>query len=268
MRMYRHKFGRFPNLLAPRTYNEKMQLAKLTWRSPLLPVFVDKVRAKAFVAEHFGADLVTPNLYVGDNLPPRAERNWPLPYVIKVNHACKTNIFVRSQADIDWDAIEAKIDRWLARAYGRRMGEWAYSLVPRKVLVEPFLGDPATTPAEFKFTTLGGKVALISATTDRYGQRRAGHYDPEWRKLPVYFSPRPEPLDTPPPPQFERLKHIAEAFGERLPQVRLDFFVVDGQPRFSEITLYSGSGLAPIEPVEFDRELGDLWPRGKPADHW
>lgn len=71
MRMYRRRFGHYPNLLFPRTFTEKMQVAKLTWCSPLRPLFIDKIEAKQFVAQHFGADLVTPSLYAGYRLPPR-----------------------------------------------------------------------------------------------------------------------------------------------------------------------------------------------------
>ncbi len=268
MRLYRHKFRRFPNLIRPQSFNEKMQVAKLTWRSPLLPILVDKVRAKAFIAEHFGADLVTPNLFVDETLPPREQRDWPLPFVIKVNHGSKFNLFVRTAADRDWDAIEATVNDWLARDYGRRMGEWAYSQVPRRVLVEPLLGDPATTPKEFKFTTLGGRVVLISATADRYGAKRTAQFDRDWQPQPMHFVPPGEPLATDKPAQFERLLAIAEAFGQRLPQVRLDFFEVDGAPRFSEVTIYSGSGLQVIVPHAYDLRLGALWPKGKPKDVW
>lgn len=50
--LYFGKFGRLPNLRSPRTFNEKVTVNKLTWRSPLLPIFVDKVKAKQFIAEH------------------------------------------------------------------------------------------------------------------------------------------------------------------------------------------------------------------------
>ena len=269
MWMYRGKFGRFPNLVAPRTHTERMQVAKLTWRSPLLPLFVDKVRAKDFVAREFGADLVTPNLHVGDRLPPRAERNWSVPYVIKVNHASKANIFVRGEAERDWDAIEPRIERWLRRTYGKRMGEWAYSQVPRKVLVEPFLGPLDTTPIEYKISVFGGRVATIGVTLDRYGDRRNAFYDRDWQLLPFTFLPKPGPLAAQPvPQQFERLLAISEEVGKRMPFVRVDFMEVEGRPHFSEITVYANSGMQPLDPPEYDRILGALWGKGKPAQSW
>lgn len=268
MRVYRRRFGRFPNLLAPKTFNEKLTRGKLLWRSPLMPLFVDKVRAKEFIAEHFGADLVTPNLYVGDWLPPREERNWPLPYVVKTNHGSGNNIFVRSEADRDWDAIETKLRTWLGRTYGQTVGEWAYSQVPRKVLVEPLIGDPSTTPLEYKFHTYGGRVRLISMTVDRYGDHQALVYDRDWNVAPMQFG-RARPLPpTPPPADLGRMMDIADAFGQRLPICRIDFYHVDGKARFGEITLYSGSGSTPMYPAEYDRIIGDWILPGRPANKW
>jgi hypothetical protein len=268
MRAYRRGFGRFPNLLFPRTFNEKLTRGKLVWRSPLMPLFVDKFLAKEFMAEKFGADLITPNLYAGDWLPPREERNWPLPYVIKTNHGSGTNIFVRSEADLDCDAIEAKLRKWLAWTYGQTVGEWAYSQVPRKVLVEPFIGDPSTTPLEYKFHTYGGRVRLISMTVDRYGDHQALVYDRDWNVAPMQFGKARPLAPTPPPADLERMIDIADQFGRRLPICRIDFYHVDGRARFGEVTVYSGSGSTPMYPAEYDRIIGDWIPPGRPARAW
>lgn len=265
---YRKKFGRFPNLIRPRTFNEKVTVHKLTWRSPLLGVFVDKVRAKEFVAEHFGADLVTPSYYTGDSLPPRAERNWPLPYVIKPNHGSGKNIFVRTEADLDWDVIEARLARAMRHPHGVKNGEWAYTQVKPKVLVEPFLGENGVTPIEFKFNTFGGRVAYVGVTTDRYGDIHMQTYDPEWQPYPVTFATAKVLPPIPPPADLPRMLLIAEEFGKRLPQCRIDFYEIDGRARFGEITIYSGAGITPVTPPEYDRILGDLIPDGPPADTW
>ncbi len=267
MRLYRHKFRRFPNLIRPQSFNEKMQVAKLTWRSPLLPILVDKVRAKALLADAYGAELVTPNLYVGDWLPPRAERNWPFPYVIKPNHSCGANIYVHGPQDADWDAIESRLEREMQRIPGSRLGEWAYREVPRKVLVEPFLGDGPTLK-ELKFFVFGGRVAYVNNIEDRFGTYRSCVYDREW--MPQTWSiawDKPEGRRER-PAEFELMVRVAEDIGRRLPFVRVDFYDLHGRARFGEITIYSGSGLHPFQTPEIDRHLGELWPKGKPADRW
>jgi hypothetical protein len=267
MKKYRKKFGRYPNLFAPVTFSEKIQVAKLTWRSPLLPMFIDKVGVKQLIADNFGADIVTPTLYSGDRLPPREARNWPIPYVIKPNHSTAENIFVLTPEDADWDKIEAKLEISLGRAYGIRLGEWAYRKVKPQVLVEPFLGD-GVPPTDFKLYTFGGRVEFISLTDDRYSDRKAAVYDRQWNRVPVKLSPSSDAPDREPPVDFARMISVAEEIGKRMPFCRVDFYEIDGKARFGEVTIYSNSGLKPFDPPEYDRIFGDLFPPGKPAQSW
>jgi hypothetical protein len=267
MRMYRRRFGHYPNLLFPRTFTEKIQVAKLTWRSPLLPQFVDKIAAKQFVAKHFGTDLVTPNLYVGDRLPPRAARDWPLPFVVKPSHWSGGNFFVRTDEDRDWDRIEPELDGMLARHYGLGMGEWAYGEIRPRVLVEPFLGtdDP---PADFKLYTFGGRVAYFSVADGRLSQLRYAVYDRDWTRVAVKLAVGSVLPPSPPPAELDRMVAIAEEIGKRLPFCRVDFYEVDDRARFGEITLYPSSGFTAFDPPEYDRVFGDLFPSGRPARQW
>jgi hypothetical protein len=267
MRMYRHKHGRFPNLLRPRLFTEKVQVAKLRWRSPLLPLFTDKVAVKDFIAAHVGADLVTPNLYSGDWLPPRPARNWPAPYVIKLNNSSGTNIFVRTPADIDWGAIEDQLQAARGRVYGKRMGEWPYGQLKPQVLVEPFIGADQP-PTDVKLYTFGGRVRLFSLTGLRFPTPHYAVYDRDWRRLPLKLAQGPSLPSCEPPRDIDRMVAVAEEIGRRVPFCRVDFYDLDGKARFGEITLFPSSGLAPLDPPEYDRLLGDLFPRGQPAWRW
>ncbi len=40
--------------------------------------------------------------------------------------------------------------------------------------------------------------------------------------------------------------------------LRTDFYVVDGQIYFGEITFFHGSGFDPFDPPEYDRKFGDM----------
>src|SRR5579871_2473019 len=94
---YKQRFGHYPNLIFPKTFNEKIQRRKALDRDPRLPLRADKVLVKQFVAEKIGAEFVIPTLWHGPTLPPREERPWPRPFVIKANHASGWNHFVRHE---------------------------------------------------------------------------------------------------------------------------------------------------------------------------
>jgi hypothetical protein len=63
----------------PRTFNEKVCHRKLYERDPRMPLLIDKIEVKKFVAERLGAEWIIPTLYAGPALPPRNDRSWPLP---------------------------------------------------------------------------------------------------------------------------------------------------------------------------------------------
>ncbi|WP_417308733.1 ATP-grasp fold amidoligase family protein [Devosia sp.] len=262
---YRSFFGFWPRLSRPRRFSEKVQKAKLTWRTPLLTALADKVAAKRVVAERLGSACVTPNLFVGDQLPPRAERTWPTPYVIKVNHRSGGNIFVSSAEGHDWEQTERRIAYWLRRPHGHQLGEWAYRNVRPQVLIEPMLDDPDQL-RDYKVFVFGGRARYVQIHAERLSGHKCCFYDLNWNKLPFTLKWPLDPTDYPRPDCLAELIAGAEELGRGLPFVRADFYVIEGRPRFGEVTFYPGSGLQHFKPDAMDFELGALWPDGLPAD--
>ena len=59
------------------------------------------------------------------------------------------------------------------------------------------------------------------------------------------------------PKNFERMKEIAEELSKDFPHVRVDFFNVNGEIIFGELTFYNASGYTRFTPDEFDYKLGE-----------
>lgn len=263
--VYRREFGRFPDLENPRLFSEKVLATKLTWRSPMMPILADKVLVKEIVARRLGADWVTPSLFSGPRLPPRGQRDWPLPLVIKTNHGCGYNVFVKDEGDRDWDAIEPRIQRWLSERYAAHDAEWLYGEIVPQVLVEPMIGGsiPST---EYKLFCFAGRVEFIEVHLRRGDVRECANMDRAWNLHPFTLL---MPRATTPPPRPRSLEEMirgAEVLAEGFPFVRIDLYEVDGRPRFGEVTFYPASGHIRPDPPEYDRIYGDLWPPGLPSN--
>lgn len=263
---YRRRVGRWPNFLRPTYFTEKVQVAKLTWRSPRMLALADKVEAKKVVAGLLGPGWITPTLYAGPDLPPRAERNWPVPYVIKANHSSGWNLFITNPADADWDAIEPQVQRWMRSRYGTRDLEWVYQPMVPQVLVEPYIGG-AQPPADYRLHVFGGRTEFVSVNWNMFGGLKRFNYDRDWNPLPFVISGLAVPDygdDIPPRPEsFDEMLRAAELLARGFPFARVDFYEIDGRPRFGEVTFYPSSGLFRMDP-EFDRKYGALWPAGVP----
>lgn len=265
MRKYRRRVGRYPNLFRPTRFTEKVQVAKLRWRSPRMVVLADKVLAKHAVADLLGSEWVTPTLYVGTALPPRSERNWPMPYVIKANNSSGGNYFVTGADEPNWDEIERSVSEWMRRPFGGSMGEWVYSAIPPQILVEPYFGG-AEPPADYRLHVFGGRSDFVSVNWDRFSGLKRANYSRDWQRLPFVVSDGEAYYGDgiPPMPQsYTEMIRGAELIATGFPFVRVDFYEIDGRPRFGEATFYPNSGYIRW-PQELDQRLGAIWPDGLP----
>ena len=249
---YFKTFGRFPNLKDPKLYSEKLQARKLSGEN--FTRYIDKIAAKEFVHECV-EDICIPTLYSGDTLPPRNERNWRLPYVIKTNHASGTNIFVRDEPD--WDAIEAELERMLAYRHGAISGEVFYLQVKPRVLVEPLIGNGIEAPVDYRFFVAGGEVQFIVLDQDPITHSRV-FYSPDWERLPIRDC-YPVGVDAERPKNLVQMNSIAKLLGKELGFVRVDLYEADGCVYFGELTLAPTGGYMRFEPAEIDAMLGEMW---------
>jgi hypothetical protein len=251
---------RLPHLDHPRTFNEKIAQRKLRDRDPRLPVLADKVLAKREVARLLGPEWVIPTVWSGNRLPPRAERRWPIPYVLKASHASGWNLFVLSEADQNWDAIEATVEQWLHRTYGRHAHEWLYTEMKAGLLVEPFLGTANVAPPDYKFLVFAGRTAYIQVDLGRMQTHRQLFYDTNWsRQRFEYLCPWTDE-EAPPPRSLARMIDAANTLGAGFPFVRVDLYEIEGKPYFGELTFYPNSGRYAFKPESAELELGRLWP--------
>ncbi len=256
---FRLKLGRWPRSREPMTFNDRLHAGKLHWRDPLMTIMVDKVRVKDYVAGILGPEWVTPTLYSGPTLPPRGERTWPYPYVIKANHTSEANYFVRGKVDEDWDRIEKITAKWISRRHHLKKGEWQYIGVDPKILIEPMITKDATLPVDFKIFTFSGKAKFVQVFPDRASNKKNMFFDRSWRRKEFCLDFGKTDVEILRPENLEIMLDAAERLSIGRPFVRIDLYEVDGRPRFGEVTFFPNGGYAPFDPIEKDAELGEIW---------
>lgn len=256
--IYRWRHQRPLSLSSPTRFTELVQLRKLVDHDQRMPQLIDKVRVKRFVAGILGDEWVTPTLWTGGVLP--VEPQWPTPFVVKSRHGCNQRRFVRREDD-NWREIRRAASRWMRTGYGYWLDEWGYKGVKRGLLVEPFVGDGGTLPIDYKFYVFHGKVEAVQVHLDREHRHRWMLFDPAWNRL----SAPTADADPVPPISLRRMIEGAEPLARGFDFVRVDFYEVDGLPRFGEMTFYPGSGLDPFDPPQLDLTLGHYWLRSEEA---
>lgn len=268
-RMMRDALGYEPNLRRPRTFNERMAWKILHDRNPLIPLTLDKVAVRDWVAERIGTETLVPLLGVWDRAADIPWDDLPARFVLKTNHGSGYNILVPDKAAVCRGSVARQLDAWLAENYYDRTGEWGYRDIRPRILAEEFLaGVDGGVPEDYKLYVFGGRPRLLQVHLGRFTeQRREFFYDPvSLRPIGLGRLKHADHPDYAGPPADARVLHdLAARLGAGFDAVRIDFYLVDGEPRFSEVTHYSGGCGVPLGSPEHDRIIGDMWAEGTSA---
>lgn len=233
---------------------------KLFDRDPRMVDLSDKILAKQRVAELLGPEWITPSLWAGQVLPPRPERCWSIPYVLKASHGCGWNFFVRSPEEQDWDAIEPAAADWLAATWGRRGREWIYAQIKPQLIVEPYIGGIREAPADYKLFVFGGKTTFIQVDLGRATKHEQYFYDLDWKRLPWSYICDFSPGEVEPPASLDKMIWGADRLAASFSFARVDLYEIDGSPRFGECTFYPNGGRNEFKPKSAELEIGQMWP--------
>lgn len=250
---------RFPSIRNPSRFTEKVIRRKLYDRDPRLPLRADKIAVKEHVASVLGEAWTTPTLWSGRDLPPRSRRDWQLPFVLKASHSSGANAFVRSTTELDWNLIEPRCRAWLTQSHAKWAGEWLYTQIEPRLLVEPYIGSLTALPPDYKLFVFRGRVEFVEVDTDRGSAHKRAFFDREWNRQPFALGYELERRDLERPRDLGAMIDAAERLAEDFPFVRIDFYDVDGSPRFGEMTFYPDAGIARFQPDAYDKALGALW---------
>lgn len=249
---YFKQFGRYPNISKPRLFTEWVQWRKVHDRSSHHPSRMDKIAAKAFASDLLGPEWTIPTLWSGRWLP-------ELPNVsgkamLKARHGCDQNAIVREGvSQTEWRRLRAMSQQWCRRPYGVSIGEWAYTPVPRGLLIEPFVSDTGDLPVDYKIYVFGGVATHVQVHVDRGSRHRWVLHDHQFRAL----SDTAERFS--PPRSLSAMFAAAEALAADEDFMRVDFYEVAGKPWFGEFCLYPGSGHHRFALPWLDKALGRLW---------
>ena len=256
---YSRVFGSLPQLLRPRTFNEKLQRSKLFNRKESYTRFADKVAVRDFVRKRVGAEVLTKVFWIGTELAEARQQPLPNKFVIKANQSSGGILIVTDATTFDWDAACTLTRKWQEEDHSVHFAEWQYRWIPPKLLIEEYLeGEGGGVPLDYKFFCFHGRVEIIQVDFDRFVNHTRTLFDRDFNMLPVQYKyPRHE-RSVARPTCFEQMRQIAEHLAAGEPFLRIDLYDV-GKPVFGELTLHPESGTGQFDPPEWDERLGALF---------
>lgn len=258
---YFFNIGKRLDLKNPKTFNEKLNWLKLNDRKDIYTSMVDKYEVKKIVAEKIGEEYIIPTLGVWDNFDDIDFDSLPSQFVLKCTHDSGTIVICKDKSLFDKDAARNKINARMGCNYYYHCREWPYKNVKPRIIAEKYMEDEKTSELrDYKFFCFDGDVKALFIATERQkvGEEvKFDFFDADFNHLPVRQG-HPHAKTAPEKPiNFEKMKELASKLSEGIPHLRVDFYEVNGEIYFGELTFSHFSAMVPFEPEEWDYKFGE-----------
>lgn len=260
-----HKcIGRYPDLVRPVTFNEKILQRNLR-PDPRFIGLTDKLLVREHIAAKIGAKHLIPLIATPDVFTREVFDALPSAFVMKANHGSSFVEVVRNKSETSFEKLQHRAEQWLAIDFYSIARERHYRAIKPRIFFEHLLLDSrGQIPADFKVHCFGGQpgppVAYILVISDRFGSATHGDvYDVHWNHLDIaigYYKRSAEPA--PRPTNLEAVLDVAMALCADFDYVRVDLYAPDNQVYFGELTFTPGAGVLPFTPDRIDYEWGKL----------
>lgn len=255
---YHCLFGKKLDLKNPKTYNEKLQWMKLYDRRPKYTMMVDKYAVKKYVADIIGNEYIIPTLGVWDRPEDIEWDKLPNQFVLKCTHDSGGLVICRDKSKLDKSLAINKLRKSLKTDYYRASREWPYKNVLRRIIAEKYMEDESVGELpDYKFFCFDGEVKALFIGTERgTGDVKFDYFDADFNHLDLIQTHPMSGKVLPKPVNFEKMKELAGQLSKGLPQVRVDFYNINGAIYFGELTFFHHGGVIPFHPESWDYTFG------------
>lgn len=257
---FRH-FKKFIDFDNPKTFNEKIQWLKLNYRKEEYTNLVDKYRVKQYITKLIGEEYVIPTLGVWKNVDDIDFKSLPEKFVLKCNNDSGGIVICKNKKDFDEVKAKSFLKERLKNNgywYGR---EWPYKNVKPCIIAEKYMEDSISKDLkDYKFFCFNGSMEFFDIDIDRFIEHRSNYYDRNGNFLPFgkTYCPPDYTKKIEMPKNLDKMIELAETISHNTVLSRIDFYEIDGQVYFGEITFYPGPGFSPFTDEKWDYKLGDM----------
>lgn len=257
--LYRFQLGRRLDLENPQFFTEKLQWLKLYDRREEYSKIVDKYEVKKIVASMVGEEFIIPTLGVWNSINDIEWELLPDKFVIKTTFGGGSDgvFFCNNKKELDVDRLKRKLSKAMNTNPYKRLREWPYKNVPKRIIAEEILEDKSGDLRDYKFYCFNGEPKVLLIASNRYSSHNFDYFDMDFNKLPITSAMGPNnPSLTEKPICFERMKIIAKQLSANYPHIRIDLYDCNNRIYFGEMTLYDSSGFDNLNSDEWDLKFG------------
>lgn len=271
--LYRIAYGKKMDWNNPKTLNEKIHWLMFYSDTSLWTLLADKYRVRDYVKKCGCEDLLVKLYGVWDSAKEIDWDSLPNQFVMKSNCSSGDVRICRDKSAIDTIEWEKHFAKAMADKNGYERGEPHYNKIKPAVIAEELLDvtkQPIITSSliDYKIWCFNGNPHHIWACYNRTKEDvEVAVYDKDWNYHPEksiftkHYKESSQRL--PKPKSLEKMLECAKKLSNGLPQVRVDFYEVDGKPYFGEMTMTGGSAFMDWYTDDYMLEMGNLIPLNK-----
>lgn len=252
--IYFRGYKKLLNLRNPKYYGEKIQWLKLYGGLEELGDFVDKYEVRKYVAEKIGEEHLIPVLGVYDSVDQVDFGSLPEKFVLKCTNGSQSVLICKDKANFDVEFAKKEMQKWLDDDFYKMKKEPQYKNVRNRILIEKYMEDDSGELRDYKFYCFNGKPSWYAIFSGRFSDKTVDSYTIDGSFLPDCKNGGPNvKLSKNPLPKLDNLGtfvSLCEKLAEPFTCVRVDFYMINGQIYFGELTFTDGAGSEPIYPIE------------------
>ena len=247
---YKRVMGRELNWEKPQNLVEKIYWLIFNTDTSLWSICADKYNVRAFVKERGCGQMLTELYGRWDNVEEIDYDSLPASFVMKTTNSSGQVIVVKDKNLLDISETNRKLNRWLSFIYGLTSAQLHYMQIKPAIIAEEMLvnkGEPAKMLIDYKIWCFSGVPESVLVVYDRNGEDyKLSVFDLKWNNISEKTirtdSPHYGGADVPKPVSFDEMMDAAKKLSKGFPEVRVDFYDIDGRPFFGELTFSTGYG--------------------------
>lgn len=258
--IYWVNFGKKLNIKNPITFNEKLQWLKINDRKNEYIEMVDKFLVKEYASKKIGPKYIIPTLGVWDKFEDIDFDKLPNKFVLKCTHDSGGVVICNDKSQFNIEKACRKIKKSLKKEYFWWGREWPYKYVKPKIIAEKYICSDKEGLKDYKIHCFHGAPKIILVCSERHSKEglREDFFDIKWNHLSLERPKHPNADLIPKQPKnLQLMLELATIMSEAIPFSRIDFYEVEGNVLFGEITFFPASGFEKFKPNEWDTRLGD-----------
>lgn len=258
-----------PNFKNPKTYNEKINFRKNDPQNALFSMCSDKIKAKEYVADKISPEIIIPNYYVGGSISFEQmkliiEKEGDC--FLKANHnSGPVYLLTSKSSDQEIDDAIVDVNNQLKVDFGKLQNECWYSDIKPAVLVEKRL-QPEKGEGDikdYKFHVFkqndGTYKILLEVHFEQLTNHSISYFDEHLNWLPLTIEYPNIVTVLKKPKNYELMVEYAKRLADPFSYVRVDFYNVQGDIYFGELTFAKTGGAGVFLNKMYDLWLGNFW---------